>query len=301
MTKLKEKTKQLIEAEKQRLGSYSAVANKCGVSDATITLILQDKYGAEGETMLAKIAQALGYDGESQWNVAPIINSHSVMKITADARSKAMFVAISEKAGSGKTASLKRYYQESKGGVYYLQCREWGKRELLRQLCKNLGIAIPAGYLTNDEVSELVFDYFSKRVRQKPQLIIDEADKLKPAALRFLIPLFNEHEDKLSVIIAGTENLKKEVERGVQHARKGYDEISSRFGRKFITLTGATYSDVKAICAANGVTDCETQKEIFDECGTTQKVIENRQIKVVEDLRRLKRIIIRHQLLKIKN
>lgn len=297
MANLKEKTKQLIEAEKQRLGSYSAVANKCGVSDATITLILQDKYGAEGDTMLAKIAQALGYEGESVWHIVPTINSNSIMKLATDARAKSMFIAISEKAGSGKTASLKRYYTESKGGVYYVQCREWGKREMLRQFCKNLGVSVPSGYISNDELSELVFEYFGKRVRQKPQLIIDEADKLKPAALRFLIPLFNEHEDKLSVIIAGTENLKKEVERGVQYAKKGYDEISSRFGRKFIALTGATFADVKAICTANGVTDAATQKEIFEECGTVQKTVENRHISVVEDLRRLKRIIQRHQLL----
>lgn len=297
MANLKEKTKQLIEAEKQRLGSYSAVANKCGVSEATITLIMQNKYGAEGDTMLAKIAQTLGYDGESAWHTVPTINSNSIMKLAADARAKSMFIAISEKAGSGKTSSLKRYYAESKGGVYYVQCREWGKREMLRQFCKNLGIAIPGGHLSNDELSELVFDYFGKRSRQKPQLIIDEADKLKPTALRFLIPLFNEHEDKLSVLIAGTENLEKEIKRGVQYARKGFDEIDSRFGRKFVHLTGATATDVRNICAANGIAEKEKQQEIWEECDKVQKVIENRTIKVVEDLRRLKRIIQRHQIL----
>lgn len=295
MANLKEKAKELILAEKQKLGSLSAVAVKCDVSEATISLILNGKYEAEGDTIFIKIINVLG-QADTAWNTVPTINATSIMKIAAEARKKSLFVAISEKAGSGKTASLKRYYAESTVGVYYIQCREWSKREMLRQFCKNLGIAIPTGYITNDELGELIFEYFSKRVRQKPQLIIDEADKLKPSALRFMIPLFNEHEDKLSVIIAGTENLEKEIKRGVSYAKKGYDEIDSRFGRNFIHLIGATFSDVKAICSANGIKDVATQKEIFEECGTVQKTVENRHISVVEDLRRLKRIVQRHQL-----
>lgn len=297
MANLKEKTKKLIEAEKQRLGSYESVAYKCGVSPATITQVMQDKYNTESETMIAKIAQTLGYEGENAWQIVPIINSTSILKVVNEARQKSLFVAISDKAGSGKTAALKHYYAESKGGVFFVQCREWGKREMLRQFCKSLGIAIPSGYMSNDELGELIFDYFSKRVRMKPQLVIDEADKLKPSALRFLIPLFNEHEDKLSVIISGTENLEKEIKRGVQYAAKGYDEIDSRFGRKFIHLTGATFKDVQAICNANGVHSTDTHKAIFEECGVANKTIESRNIKVVEDLRRLKRIIQRYQIL----
>jgi transcriptional regulator with XRE-family HTH domain len=298
MKNLQQTVTELINKEKQKLGSYSAVANKCGVSEATISQVLSGKYGADGDAMLHKIAHALGLDEEdANWNIAPIGNWNTIVKLAETARKKSMFIAISEKAGSGKTATLKDIYKQSKDGVYYLQCREWGKREFMRNLCKSLGIATPTGYASNDEVGELVFEYFAKRRSKKPLLIIDEADKLKPAALRFMIPLYNELEDKLGVLIAGTENLEKEIKRGVRFAGKGFDEIDSRFGRKFIHLIGATQVDVSNICKANGILSSDDHKAIFEECGTVTRSLENRDIKVVEDLRRLKRIIQRYQLI----
>lgn len=302
MENLKQKVVELIHNQKNKLGSYSAVATKCGVSEATISQIIAGKYGADGDTMLLKVAQSLGDQSEdATWNIAPISNFNTISKLAATARKNSMFIAISEKAGAGKTATLKDIYNQSEGNVYYLQCREWGKKDFLKYLCKNLGIALPSGMYSHDEVSELVFDFFSKRRTKKPLLIIDEADKLKPAALRFMIPLYNSLEDKIGVLIAGTENLEKEIKRGVRFASKGFDEIDSRFGRKFIHLTGVTFHDVKKICEANGIADASTQKQIFDECENVTRTIENRDVKVVEDLRRLKRIIQRHLLLNAQN
>jgi transcriptional regulator with XRE-family HTH domain len=296
MTNVKEKAKQLIEAEKQRLGSYSAVAEKCGVSEATLSLILSNKYRTDSEDIFDKIINEIVGVGASDWHTVPIGNLNRMFKFADVAKAKSMFVAVSEKAGSGKSAAWNAYYEKSTGGVYKLRCREWGKREFLRGLCKATGAAIPKGYTSNDAVSEIIFEFFARRSRQKPLLIIDEADKLKPSALRFLIPLYNELEDRLGVIVSGTENLEKEIKRGVNYASKGYDEIDSRFGRNFIHLIGATLADVRKICAANGIENKETQTAIFNECGAVLKDVDNQDIKVVEDLRRLKRIIQRHQL-----
>ena len=130
-------------------------------------------------------------------------------------------------------------------------------------------------------------------------LIIDEADKLKAPALRFLIPLYNRLEDKMGLVILGTENLEKEIKNGVRLQRKGYDEIDSRFGRNYIHLNGATKNDVAKIAIANGIADKKIHKDIFDKCRPVNKLIGKQNVKVVEDLRRVKRVI-KSQLLTLK-
>lgn len=64
-------------------------------------------------------------------------------------------------------------------------------------------------------------------------------------------------------------------QKGVRTNRKGYKEIYSRVGRKFIPIQVVNSEDVAAVCIANGVTDPETINEIIDDCES--------------DLRRVKR------------
>jgi len=59
---------------------------------------------------------------------------------------------------------------------------------------------------------------------------------------------------------------RKRINRGIKLNRKGYKEIHSRIGRKFIELRGINSTDVAQICAANGVTDPKAFKTIFNEC-----------------------------------
>jgi hypothetical protein len=125
---------------------------------------------------------------------------------------------------------------------------------------------------------------------------------LKPAALRTIITLYNECSSMMGLVISGTNNLKDEINNGVRHHRKGYDEIASRFGRTFISLKGATEADVGAICKANGIDNAKTIKAIFNEASPVERTMNDGQnvrfIKVVEDLRRVKRACQR-ELLKI--
>jgi len=137
-------------------------------------------------------------------------------------------------------------------------------------------------------------------------LIDEEADKLKPGALRTLIPLFNRTEDRLGLIMSGTENLEKEIRQGVRLKKKGYDELESRFGRSYIHLKGATEKEVQAICEANGIDTPETIALIWGELEKESKPVtvktptgtKDVMMPFVEDFRRLKRLIKRELLLK---
>ena len=283
----------LIEVEKERLGSYSAVAKKCGVSDATISYIRKGTYTAQGDDAMIAIGAALGWSqATASWNVVETQDMRRIWTVLNDSKEQSLFIAISEHAGGGKSTSTKAFAREfSSKAVFRLECREWGRKQFIDALCKCLGLPTQNHY---DTALESVTDYLKAHQKRKPLIIIDEADKLKPAALRTLIPLYNECEGVVGVTICGTENLEKEIKAGVRFNRKGFDEIDSRFGRKYVKLEGANESDVTKICNANGITDAATCKKIFEESDPLS--ILGKTKKVVKDLRRVHRLIKRELL-----
>lgn len=287
----------LVLREKDSLGTQRAVANKADVSEATINLILNGNTRDIADKMWQKIAAALGYS-PSGWQLVQTTNTSILCQVFADAKATSAFMAVSHKAGSGKTSSAKSFYaQHASAGVYLIQCREWNKRQFLVKLCQTLGLETGRGWVSADDLIDSITTFFKRRVGARPLLIIDEADKLRPAALRTLIPLYNECEEQVGVVILGTDNLEKELKAGVRYNHKGFDELDSRFGRRFVHLIGATQGDIAAICAANGITDKAKYKAIFKECEPKVTIVENKQVQIVEDLRRLKRIIERELLM----
>ena len=54
--------------------------------------------------------------------------------------------------------------------------------------------------------------------------------------------------------MCATQFLEKRVLRGVRNNRRGFREIYSRVGRKFIPMPIVCRGDIEAVCIANGVT-----------------------------------------------
>jgi len=293
----KSKIKELIEIEVKRLGSQVAVSRKCKVSEATISLILKDSNDVTDEMWL-RVGTSLGFKPEN-WIIARNTRDFIyVNSLLSKGKDKSMFFIIANEAGSGKTTGLSQFCADNaENGAFYIQAREWSARVFLQKFINMLGINEPRGYKTADELLEIVTKALNEKTLLKPIVCIDEADKLKPSALRNLIYLFNALEDKCAFVIAGTMNLEKEIESGVKYAKKGYDEIESRFGRSYIGLIGANKKDVANICTTNGLTNTTLIEEIWKEVGTKYKTISNGKRELIcNDLRRLKRIIQREQL-----
>lgn len=292
---------QLIHEEKIRLGSYAKVATKADVSEGTISQMRNNKWELITDQMWLKVGFAVGYS-ETGWQLADTLNYKKVAKICMSTKANSLFMIISDKAGIGKSATLKGFTEENKdNSVFYIRCREWAKRDFLLELCTLLGIDTGKSYLHVDKLGLKVVDFFRKRSSENPLLIIDEADKLKDSALRWFIHLYNECEDEMALIIAGTPHLEQRIIRGVRLKKLGFDELESRFGRSYINLIGATADCVRRICIANGLEDSKLHKSLFEELKPTMKEMqisktEVTQIKVVDDLRRLKRLIIREKL-----
>lgn len=291
---------QLIETEKQRLGSYAAVAKKCGISETSLSQLRSGKYAAQGDDIYDTIALALGYEfDDSNWVICEdTTNFRLVTEVLRDAKEESMFMGISHKAGAGKTSASDVFLAQNKmRGTFKISCKEWNGTKFLRNIAREIGADVSDGYVTTGEIIESISEAFKKKAHTKPVLIVDQANSLKPAALRTLIHLYNECEDILGLVVLGTENLEVEIKRGVRYNKPGYDELDSRFGRKYIHLIGSTLLDARKICEVNGVKDKELQKRIFEQCEPTRVTLsDGKSIEVVEDMRRLKRIVKRERL-----
>lgn len=280
----------LVIEQAELLGSYKAVANKANTSEATVSQIVNENWELIADRMWLRIGGNLGWKND-QWQIVETVNTKMICQVLDDAKERGMWMPVSYPAGAGKTVGCQLYMGQKTKGVYYVQCWRWNNKEFLIELCRQLGINIRGGYISANSLMREVVDYFKQRINLKPLLIIDEADKLRPNALMNLIPLYNELEGLMGVVILGTENLKKEIKRGVNYALKGFDEIDSRFGRNYIQLVGVTKSEIMMICKANGIENRAASAEIFNEGAPRQKNINGQVLMVVEDLRRIKRAV----------
>ncbi|REC47846.1 MULTISPECIES: ATP-binding protein [Chryseobacterium] len=290
----------LIENEKNRLGSYAKVATKCDVSTAMISNMINKKWDLIKPEMWSKVGSDLGFD-DSEWRIAETMGYKKVANICTDAKNEAFFMILSTPSGRGKTKPLEKFYeQNSDNEVFYILCREWAKREFLVELCKSLGIDSSKHYVHVDKLGAKVSEFFKQRKGKKPLLIVDDAGKLRDSAIRWFIHLFDDNEDHMGCLLAGTEYLEKRIRDGVRLKKLGFDEIESRFGRTYLSLIGTTQKDAQLICSANGIHDKALQNQLFAECNPLKKIITtrdgNQSIEVIEDIRRLKRAIKREKL-----
>lgn len=300
----KDEILQLIESEKIRLGSYVDVAKKCGISETAISQLRSGKYGAKGDDIYMKIALALGYGFDnSNWNIATgVTDFRIVSEVLNDAKQESMFLGISDNAGGGKTATADIFLSQFRTkGVFKINCKEWAGRAFLLKLIQELGADTPRGYASVNAMIDSIAATVKRIVHLKPLIIVDQANSLRPSALRTFIHLFNECEDILGVTILGTENLEVEIKRGVRLNKAGYDELDSRFGRRYIHLFGATLADTRRICEANGIEDKSLQENIFKLAEPVSVTIEEGEMKgktvqVVKDKRLIKRGVKRERL-----
>ena len=254
-------------------GSANKVAAEMpGVSPATISQMRNHNWELIAEEMWRKVA---AYSGSSSnnWNHAETSTANELNQFFTDGQAHSLVMAITAKAGTGKSHLAKKFEAENKN-VFLLSCNEyWDKRWFLRELLAKMGkdhagLTLPEMmYKTTQSLKSL----------ESPLIIMDEADKLADQVLLFFITLYNELENHCGIILMATHFLEKRIRRGVAMEKKGYREIYSRVGLRFIELEQINFQDVEKICNANGIDDIATIRSIYKDCDG--------------DLRRVRRLI----------
>lgn len=294
-TAYKNKIKAAVESHIRAGGSAAEIARMSGLNSAYISLIRNDK---EGDTIKPEhynaIADALNVrlDG---WQIVDTRNLRIVTQVLADAKANSLFFAVSHNAGAGKTMACREYVllNGTPRGVYFFHIphQKTNKMDFMRGLAKSLGIDTNGrGYMSANRMADEVIAFFVKRLDQAPLLIIDQANDLNANALSFFISLYNAVQGRMGCVMLGTENLEQTIKRGVAGNRVGFDELDSRFGRKYIRLTGANKKECREIALANGIMSAKLADELFREC---DPVMSDGNEQVLRDLRPLERKITR--------
>nr|DAR99256.1 MAG TPA: AAA domain protein [Caudoviricetes sp.] len=261
-----------------RLGEYCemkgsqkrAATSLVGVSPATVTQIVTGKWELINEKMWRSIAAQIGVK-QTRWNIVETRNYRALSDIFADAQENALVLAVCGEAGTGKSLTAAHYGAENPN-VYVLACSEyWNRKTFLRELLRVMG-KNPAGDTVGDMVDDVVM---ALKRRENPLIILDEADKLSDQVMFFFITFYNKLEDYCGIVLMATDYLEKKVRRGLRLNKKGYKEIYSRIGRRFMAIPGLNETDISDVCRANGV-------EGLREIETVKKDCEG-------DLRRVKR------------
>lgn len=232
-----------------------------GVSPATISQLLNRKWELIADEMWRNIASQIGYSS-NEWVAVETGDFKFLWAVLDNVRQNSTVFAITGEAGTGKTFCLRQYVESNKR-AYLIQCNEfWNRKTFMQELLSSMGRSY-SGYTVNDMMSEVVR---SLKTQQNPLIILDEADKLSDQVLYFFITLYNQLEDHCAIVLCATDHLEKRIKRGLKLGKKGYKEIYSRIGRKFVELEGLSASDVTAVCVANGITDKERIRQVLEDC-----------------------------------
>lgn len=245
-----------------RYESQNKAANSMkGVSSATISQVLNNNWELISDEMWRKIATQINYN-DNQWEIVETRDYRLLTALLSDAQINSNVFAVTGDAGTGKSLALKSY-TESNMRVYALSCNEyWNRKMFLQELLSAMGKDY-SGYTVGEMMFEAVRGL---KVQEKPLIILDEADKLSDQVLYFFITLYNQLEEHAGIVLVATSHLEKRIKRGIKLNKKGYTEIYSRIGRKFIELKGTGSTDVRAICLANGIESASVIKEIWEDC-----------------------------------
>lgn len=243
-------------------GSQNQVAaGMPGVSAGTLSQMRNHNWDLISDEMWRKVAKYVGV-AASGWNYAETRNSKELMLFFNDSQQFSLVLAVTGKAGAGKSETAKKYEAENKN-AFLLSCNEyWDKRWFLRELLAKMG-RDHAGLTLPEMMHKAVLLLKSL---DAPIIILDEADKLADNVLLFFITLYNELENHCGIVLMATHFLEKRIKRGVAMEKKGYREIYSRVGLRFIELETTSYSDVEKICNANGIQDPATIRAISKDC-----------------------------------
>lgn len=254
-------------------GSQNKAANSLnGVSSATVSKVLAGDWDTISDEMWRSIASQVGHEAKG-WQIAETRAYKRMAFLLNNAKTDSLVMAVTGDAGCGKTEAVKNYTAATKN-VYHLCCSEyWNRRTFMGKLLQCMGVDY-----TGSTVSDMMDDIIDNLKRKEnPLIVLDEADKLTDQVLYFFISLYNQLEDHCGIILCATNYLEKRIKKGLRTKRKGYEEIYSRMGRKFVELQVINSEDVAAVCVANGVTDAKSINRIIEDSDC--------------DLRRVKRAV----------
>ena len=277
---LQERLREYIE----KSGSKAKAATRIGVAASTLSLILDGKWESISEEMLNRVESRLSGPTSESW--VPVV-THTYAEVTQvldDMREWRASAWVIAPAGAGKSTTARLYAEAHPGEAYYILCSEdMRRRDFLEETLRTLGTRTEG---LTDLRSHL--RAIEQELEKHPGavLIFDEADKLLDSIMLYFVTLYNHLEGQVGMVFLSTSYMEKRMRSGLSCNKRGYNELHSRIGRRFVEITPVGAEDVTAICRANGVTDRTAISAIIRDAAEYEY-----------DLRRVRRAVMRELVL----
>ena len=244
--------------------SYVSQAKACdalkNVGEATVINIRKGKWDSISDQMWLNVGRQVGYSAKGHWKIVQTQYFKSLTGLLDDAKDYSNVIAVCSPAGSGKTLTADTYKQHNQN-VYHIICAEYMNRKVfLGRILDSLGKDASGSV---SDMMDTIIDTLRKQ--EAPLIILDEADKLNDSVLYFFITLYNMLQNKCGLVMMATDYLAKRIQDGRRKNKKGYNEIYSRLGRKFISIKGVSLQEVEQICTENGLNNPVVINGLYNE------------------------------------
>lgn len=226
--------------------SQNRLAAQIGVSAATIINVKRGNWEAISHAMIAQFKSFFRIDN---WGVRNTPNFAAITKLCEDARDQKRFLAVAGFTGAGKTTALRHFAQRNGEAYYVLGTVLHTKRTFLQDIQRSMGIS--EGNSIHDMMMAII-----RRLNTGTNtlLIIDDAGKLSHTCLRLLQIIYDNTEFSAGMVMAGTEFLKKEIDRGSRKNLMGFQELKRRIAY-WQPLRRPTKQIVQKLCEDYGIED----------------------------------------------
>lgn len=288
----KDEIRLLLQNYVARYPSQNKAANSLvGISAGTLSTILNGRYETISDDMFTKLrAQIAGQRGED-WQLSPTMVYQELSMLLTDAQEYQNVAWAVAPAGAGKTTTIRDFAARHEN-VFVVSCSEDMRRgDFIREMARVIGLKLAQTSLR--EKLQAVTDEL--RVLDRPLLVFDEGDKLMDTVFYYFISIYNALEGRCGIIFLSTEYIKRRMSIGLEYDKKGYDEMFSRIGRRFIDLTPATSHEVTAVCLANGLNaEAAISKVLADARTVVSKAAnpwDKKQVQDYYDMRRVRKSV----------
>lgn len=262
--------------------SRNTASATLNISAATMSNILAGKWDKVSDAMWRmlnhQITQAMGNNKKGDWNLHQSNAFQELMFAFDEAQKTKLATWVVGEAGCGKTTASKAYRSEHKDVFYVLCAEDMHRGDFIGELYRAVGAHTDIPGVRGQFESVL-----SKlNGMQAPLLIFDEGDKLSESVFSYFVSIYNRLEGRAGMVFLSTSHIKRRMEYGRAYNKRGYAEMYSRIGRKFLDLPPATEVDIYSIAQINGLTDPKDIKKVIADAQTCEN-----------DLRRVKQTISR--------
>ena len=238
-------------------------------SDATIINIKNGNWDLISDEGINKLRAFFKIDN---WQLRSTHNFAVITKLCEDARDNRRFMAIAGYTGAGKTTALRYYASQQPHTFYVLATVLMSKRSFLEAIQRSMGIN------TGSSMADMMAAVVNKlHSGNKPLLLVDDAGKLSHTCLRLLQVIYDQTEFSAGIVIAGTEYLKKEIDKQARRDNMGFRELKRRIAY-WQPLRRPTSAIIAAICKDYNITDPHALAFIHDHAkdyGTIRNLVLN--------------------------